>query len=153
MEYLLKIEEVEKLKVKLKQLDEESTSISSEINESIREDREFLSSDRYRILKKRIKVDIPNEISKIEERLKHVKIISNNDFTFDGSTVSLYTKVTLDYEGEIETFSIVPIYEIDLENNQVSYNSPIARAIMGKKKGEKIRFGDILVTILNVEKI
>ena len=152
MEYLLKVEEIEKLKSKLKLLDDEATSISSEINRLVREDREFLYSDRYKILKKRVMFGIPNEKKEIEEKLKHVKIISDSDCVFDGITISIFTKVTLDYEGEIESYTIVPTAENDSENNQISCNTPIAQAILGKKIGDKIKFGNTMVTILDVQK-
>lgn len=152
MEYLLKVEEMEKLKNKLVQLDQEEISIASEINRLVREDREFLESDRYRILKKRIKVGIPAEKQKIKEKLKYAKIISDSDYNFDGTTVSLFTKVTLDYDGDTECFSIFPIFETNIETNQISLDAPIAQAILGKKKGDKIKFGNMTVTILDVEK-
>lgn len=152
MEYLLRVEEVEKLKEKVKLLKKEATSISSEINRLVREDADFFGSDKYRLMKYRVKITIPNKIKEIEEHLENVKIVSDNDVDFDGMTVSVFTKVTLDYEGEIELYSIVPTAENDSENSQISCNTPIAQAILGKKKGDKIKLGNTMVTIVNVEK-
>lgn len=152
MEYLLRVEDVEKLKGKLIKLEEEASSISSEIKQAISEDREFLNSDRYKILKTRIKVGIPHEKEKIENKLKKAKIIADTDFNFDGATVSMFTKVTLDYEGEIEVYSIFPVEEDNINENIISCEAPISKLILGKKIGDVVNHRGTKVKIINVEK-
>jgi len=152
MEYLLRVEDVEKLKEKLIKLDEESASLSAELKQSISEDREFLSSDRYKILKTRIKFDIPSEKEKIQNKLKNAKIIKDDDFSFDGTTVSIFTKVTLDYEGEEEVYSIFPAGKYNINENIISCEAPISKLILGKKVGDIVNHNGINVKIINVEK-
>lgn len=152
MEYLLRVEDVEKLKEKLNKLEEEATSISSEIKQSISEDRDFLNSDRYKILKTRLKAGIPHDKEKIENKLRNAKIVEDTDFSFDGVTVSVFTKVTLDYEGEIEQYSILPVVKDKMNDNIISSEAPIAKLILGKKVGDSVVQNGINVKIINVEK-
>lgn len=152
MEYLLREEDVQKLKKKLTKLEEEEIAISSQIKQAISEDRDFLNSDRYKILKTRIKVGIPHEREKIKKKLINAKIINNDDFLFDGITVSIFTKVTLDYEGEIGTYYIFPVEKENINDNVIFSESPIARLILGKKVGDSVVHNGINVKIINVEK-
>jgi transcription elongation factor GreB len=49
--------------------------------------------------------------------------------------------VTVKYPfGDIETFRIVGINEIDLDRNHISWQSPLARALLNAKAGETVRF-------------
>ena len=152
MEYLLRVEDVEKLKEKLIKLEEEATSISSEIKQSISEDRDFLNSDRYKILKTRLKAGIPHDKEKIENKLRNAKIVEDTAFYFDGVTVSVFTKVTLDYEGDIEQYSILPVVKDKINDNIISSEAPIAKLILGKKVGDSVVQNGINVKIINVEK-
>lgn len=152
MDYLLRPMEVEKLKGKITELEKEEAEISSKVKRLIEEDREFLRSEEYRILKRRIRIDIPNEKQKIKEKLKHIKLVDENDCDFDGVTVSVFTKVTLDYDGEIEKYKIVPLCESSTADDEISCNSPIAQRILGKKIGDVVNFNNMKVTIVDVEK-
>lgn len=153
MEYLLTVEEVERLKGKIVHLDQEAIAINSKINNLIREDEDFLNSGNYNILKKRVKIDIPNEIRNIRDKLNTVKVVSKEDYPFKAETVSVYSKVTLDYDGEIETYSVLPIYDDNITPGIMSCNSPIAQLILGKKKNDFVVCRGINVKIVDVEKI
>jgi len=152
MNYVLTQKEVDKLRERLVQLDEESKKISLEMKELIENDRDAIDNNQYQLLKKRINVEIPHEKDDILKKLNDVTIVDDSDYTFDGETVSICTKVTLDYEGEIESLCIMPICENDLEKNWVKCDAPIAKLILGKKKGDVVRLRNINVKILNVEK-
>ena len=51
-----------------------------------------------------------------------------------GSTVSVIQN------GSPETYRIVGVDEIDLERDHISWLSPLARALMGKRAGDKLTF-------------
>jgi len=153
MEYLLRPEEVEKLRGKIAKLEQEEANIYLKVKTLLKEDRDFVNSDEYKNLKRRREVDIPREIERIKEKLKHVTLVEDNKCEFDGVTVSLFTKVTLDYEGEIETYTIMPINELNVESGEISCNSPIAQCILGKKINDIICFNGMNVKIVNVEKV
>jgi transcription elongation factor GreB len=42
--------------------------------------------------------------------------------------------------GDVETFRIVGVNEIDLDRNWISWQSPLARALMNAKAGETVRW-------------
>lgn len=56
--------------------------------------------------------------------------------------------------GDIETFRIVGVNEIDLDRNWISWQSPLARALMNAKAGETVRWkspaGEQQLAILSV---
>ncbi len=58
-----------------------------------------------------------------------------------------------DVDGE-EEFAVVPPDEADITANRVSANSPLGRALLGKRLGDVIRFGtpggEMAVTVVGV---
>ncbi len=73
-------------------------------------------------------------IKELEAMIEHAVIIEN----VDTDEVSIGTKVTIEYVGDDDTeeYSIVGVKEADPFNNKISNESPIARAILGKKIGD-----------------
>ena len=64
--------------------------------------------------------------------------------------------VTVKYPaGDIETFCIVGINEIDLDQNHISWQSPLAKALSNAKAGDTILFrapaGEQKLQILKIE--
>jgi Transcription elongation factor len=70
--------------------------------------------------------------------IKHAVIIHSTNES--GSAVDLGSTVVVetDRHGE-ETFTIVGSAEADANAGKISFTSPIGRALMGRKAGEKIR--------------
>ena len=66
--------------------------------------------------------------------IEHAVVIEN----VDTNEVSIGTRVTIEYVGDDDTeeYSIVGVKEADPFNNKISNESPIARAILGKKIGD-----------------
>lgn len=73
-------------------------------------------------------------IKELESMIENAVIIEN----VDTNEVSIGTKVTIEYVGDDDTeeYSIVGVKEADPFNNKISNESPIARAILGKKIGD-----------------
>ncbi len=73
-------------------------------------------------------------IKELEAMIEHAVIIEN----VDTNEVSIGTKVTIEYVGDDDTeeYSIVGVKEADPFNNKISNESPIAKAILGKKIGD-----------------
>ena len=96
-------------------------------------------------------------IRDIESKLSHAQIIDvttipnqDQDKVVFGATVEL---VNLDTEATV-TYQIVGDDEADLKHNKISVNSPISRALIGKKEGEEVLVkaprGDIDYEIVQV---
>ena len=73
-------------------------------------------------------------IKELESMIENAVVIEN----VDTNEVSIGTKVTIEYVGDDDTeeYSIVGVKEADPFNNKISNESPIARAILGKKIGD-----------------
>ncbi|MBQ1496058.1 MAG: transcription elongation factor GreA [Bacilli bacterium] len=79
----------------------------------------------------------------VEARIKELEyIVDNATLIEEGkkNEVSVGSTVEIKYidDDEIETYSIVGSTEADPFNNKISNESPIAKGIMGKKKGEVV---------------
>lgn len=73
-------------------------------------------------------------IKEIEYTLEHATIIENNN---DGK-VCVGSLVTIRYDdGDEEEYTIVGTNESAPFNNKISNESPIAKAVIGKKQGDK----------------
>jgi len=100
--------------------------------------------------------DLNNKMSKISSILSSCQLI---DSVIDDGTVQLLTWVkfknyTLNKEIE---YKIVQEYEIDLKSGKISQNSPIGKALMGKRVGDKAEVdtpkGKVQLEILNIRVI
>ena len=79
---------------------------------------------------------IEGEIREIEYKLKNAKIFDDETkvegMVSLGNVVKVYDR---DFEEEME-YTIVGREEVDLKNNKISNESPIGKALLGKKVGE-----------------
>jgi transcription elongation factor GreA len=77
-----------------------------------------------------------SRISEIEHILKNVAVIKDpksNGKVVLGSTVRLKTE-----DGKTKEFQVVGTVEADPLNGKISDESPIGRALLGKKEGEEV---------------
>lgn len=81
---------------------------------------------------------LEDRINVVEEMLKYAYVVDANSSDPDevavGKTVT-YTEVG---EDDPETYTIVGSDESDPMNGKISNDSPIAQAILGKKKGQTV---------------
>ncbi len=79
-----------------------------------------------------------NKIAELEAKLRYAKIIDESEI--DTKTVQVGNKVKLlDMEfNEEVTYTIVGFTEVDLEQNKISNESPIGKALLGAKKNQII---------------
>ena len=80
---------------------------------------------------------LEGEIMELEWKLKHAVIIDEEG---PKDEVGLGSRVRVRYEdtGEEETFTIVGSVEADPFNNHISNESPVGRALMGRKVGDVV---------------
>jgi transcription elongation factor GreA len=81
---------------------------------------------------------IEGRIITLEKMLRNARIINNDDV--DTNTVSIGSKVILkDIEfGDTVEYTIVGTAESDPSENKISNESPVGKAILGRKKGETV---------------
>lgn len=94
---------------------------------------------------------IDGRIDELEELLKQVVMISNNHSNIIklGSTVKVHTG------KDNEEFTVVGEWEADPKDKKISHESPLGKALLGKKVGEKVEVeapaGKIVYTIEAIE--
>lgn len=96
---------------------------------------------------------VESRITQIEKMLKNAEIVeehSSNEVSF-GSTVSF----KIAGESEEKTYKIVGSAEADPFNGKISNDSPIAKAIIGKKVNQKVKYsapgGEIQLHITKID--
>lgn len=136
------------------------TYITKEGLQKIKEELEFLKTDKRAEVAERLEVAISHgdlsenadydyakqeqafvegRIKDLEYSLRRVEIIEHdgrNDKVRIGSTV---TVVEEGYEDEAETYDIVGAHEADPSNGRISNESPIGHALLGAKKGQIVK--------------
>jgi transcription elongation factor GreA len=134
-EVILTPEGYEKLKSEIEHL---STDRRREIAERIKTAREFgdIAENAEYDAAKNEQAHLEARIAVLEERLKNARVIQKKEITSDA--VSIGTKVRLRDMGANKTveYHIVGSAEADPTEHKLSNESPVGKAIMGRKKGE-----------------
>jgi transcription elongation factor GreA len=78
---------------------------------------------------------VEGRIQELEIILKTAKVVEKQHST---TMVGIGSVVTVDIEGDEVTYEIVGPTESDMERSRISSESPVARALLGRKKGEKV---------------
>jgi transcription elongation factor GreA len=113
----------------------ERPSISKQIAEA--RDKGDLSENAEYDAAKEAQGLLELKISKLEETLQNARIVDESQL--DTSKVLILCKVTIKNvkNNQKQTYTLVPENEADLKSGKISVNSPIAKGLLGKKKGEK----------------
>jgi transcription elongation factor GreA len=76
-------------------------------------------------------------IGDLENLLRNAVVIEDHEGGASNGTVTLGSKVTVDFDGEDEQYTIVGAIEAKPSGGLISNESPIGRALMGKQAGDK----------------
>jgi len=77
---------------------------------------------------------VEGRIAEIEHILKHAQVITNKS----GGTVALGSKVHVELEQGEQHYVIVGSTEANPDEGKISDQSPIGRALLGRKAGEEV---------------
>lgn len=95
---------------------------------------------------------IDGRILELEEIIHGAKLISDNHTK---NLVDVGCKVILHVDGKKEEFMLVGEWEADPKEKKISHESPLGKALMGKKVGDKVEVeapaGKIIYKILGIE--
>ncbi len=135
---LLTKEGLEKLQEELHEL---RTSRRAEVAEQIREAQELGMAQvdgQYEDAKNQ-QAFLEGRIQEIEKMLEMAQLIDEKAAQSSkevrvGSTVSVRTK-----DGKRQTYRLVGPAEADPSEGRISYESPVGQALLGKKRGDKVR--------------
>ncbi len=78
------------------------------------------------------------QIAEIESLLARAEIIDPSKLKGDTVTFGATVKLVDEDTDEEKTYQIVGEVEADVKSGRVSISSPIARALVGKKKGDQV---------------
>jgi transcription elongation factor GreA len=94
---------------------------------------------------------IDGRIDELEELLKQVVMISNNH----SNTIKLGSTVMVHTGKGHEEFTVVGEWEADPKEKKISHESPLGKALLGKKVGEQVEVeapaGKITYTIKEIK--
>ena len=94
---------------------------------------------------------VEGQIQRLESLIKNAVLISEHHST---DHVSIGSTVLVDSGDGEETFSIVGSAEAKPAEGRISNESPVGRALLGKKKGERVKVrvpaGDFTYTIVKI---
>jgi transcription elongation factor GreA len=136
-EVILTPEGYERLKQEIEEL---STTKRREVAERIRVAREFgdIAENAEYDDAKNEQMLLEHRIATLEERLRAARVITKKDIAKD--VVSIGSKVKLRDVAAKQTveYHIVGSAEANPSQNKLSNESPVGKAIIGKKKGETV---------------
>ena len=100
--------------------------------------------------------ELEERIHELEEMLRKAKIVSEEEMKGDKVNIGLKVTVKDIDTGDKEVFSIVGATESDPFSGKISTESPVGKALIGKKKGETVAIevpdGIINYKIMKIEK-
>ena len=141
------------LEERLRYLKVERRPIVADHIKTAREYGDLSENSEYDAAKKE-QTQLEQEILTIEETLRNARIVADKDLSKDvigvGNTVVLYD---LEFDEEL-TYKLVGSIESDPDKGYVSNESPIGKALIGKKVGEIANIvtpgGEIQMKVLKI---
>lgn len=126
----------------------ERSSISQQIAEA--RDKGDLSENAEYDVAKSAQGMLELKIMKLKEIISNAKIIDESKL--DNSKVLILSTVKIKNlkNGTIMTYTLVPENEADLKLGKISVNSPVAKGLLGKSEGEKVKI-NIPAGIVNLQ--
>lgn len=145
----------------LKKLEEELEDLKvvrrKEVSEKIKQALAFgdLSENSEYDEAKNEQAQVEARIAQIESMLKVARVVEDDAGAADSVGIGKKVKIfDIEFEEE-EEYVIVGPTESDPANNKLSYESPVGKALMGKKVGEEISVeapgGIVKFKILEIE--
>ena len=146
-------ESLEQLKEELKQLESvERPKISAAIAEA--RDKGDLSENAEYDAAKEAQGMLELKIAKLKNLVANARILDESKI--DVSKILIYSNVQVKnmHNNAVMSYTLVPESESDLKSGKISVTSPIAKALIGKQKGEivevKVPVGIIKLEIMDV---
>jgi transcription elongation factor GreA len=143
-----------KLKAELEEL---TTTKRQELSKRLREAIQMgdLSENADYIMAKEDQAFLEGRILELQQVLRNAQIIQNED-SDRHDNVRVGATVTVQEPGEeVEMYTIVGAHEADPRKGKVSNESPIGRALLGKRTGEVVKAetpgGVLVLKVIKIE--
>lgn len=149
---LLTKEGIEKLKTELEHLIKVERK---EIIRKIKETREYgdLSENAEYDAAREQQSMIEGRIEELEALLKKAKVLDENPANHD--KVVIGARVVVEVDGDKETYQLVSSAESDPASGHISVESPLGKALVGAKVGQKVEVaipdgGSVVYTVKKI---
>lgn len=122
---------------------QEEIYIQKQIGDSVRMDNDLRENPDYMALQTKAMTEMKVKINKIKEVLFNCKIIEDSiEYKVsDNSEVYIGAHVKVEFsDSYVEEYRILGYDEADIDNNIISYLSPLGNSLLGKKIGETFEF-------------
>jgi len=97
---------------------------------------------------------VDGRVEELEEILRNVAVITEDQTGASKGAVQLGSKVKLQVSGKHEEFTVVGEWEADPHDRKISHESPLGKALIGRKPGDKVEVnapaGKILYTVVAI---
>ncbi|MEZ4268984.1 MAG: transcription elongation factor GreA [Myxococcota bacterium] len=137
--YFVTVRGVEKLRERLRHLKEVERAQNVRDIEEARAHGDISENAEYHAAKER-QAFIDGTTRDLEDKIGRASVIDPK--TLSGSRVVFGATVTmLNLETDEESvYQIVGVDEVDTKEGRISYESPLARAFIGKEEGDEVKF-------------
>jgi transcription elongation factor GreA len=134
---ILTPEGLDKLKQEIEYL---STTKRREVAERIKEAREFgdISENSEYDDAKNEQMMLEQRIAQLEERLRSAQVVDPSDISTDAVQVGSVVSVKDEKTGKSSKFTIVGSAEANPAESKLSNESPVGRALMGRKRNDVV---------------
>ena len=129
-----------------------------EVKDAIKTAKEFgdLSENSEYEAARTEQAQVEARITELEQMLKHVRLVSADDISHDRVSVGVTVTVRDADTDKTTDYQLVGSTEADPFANRISDTSPIGKAIIGAKTGDKVTVHlprrDLTIIIENIEK-
>ncbi len=129
-----------------------------EVKDAIKTAKEFgdLSENSEYEAARTEQAQVEARITELEQMLKHVRLVSADDISQDRVSVGVTVTVRDADTDKTTDYQLVGSTEADPFANRISDTSPIGKAIIGAKTGDKVTVHlprrDLTIIIENIEK-
>jgi transcription elongation factor GreA len=122
------------------ELDELKTVHRKEVNDRIRQAKEFgdISENAEYEDAKQEQAFVEGRILRLEQMIRNARIIDASGAMAEEVQLGASVKVKDARSGEVFEFSIVGSAESDPPNKRLSNESPLGRALIGRRKGDTV---------------
>ena len=144
---------LESLKKELEELKVKLAEVMARVARA-REDGDLSENSAYQFGKQEQEF-ISGRMDELDEIIKNSKLVTVNSQAGKNGIVDLGCSVTVSVNGKKQVFQIVGEWEAKPAEKKISGSSPLGKALMGKKVGEKVEVqapaGKVTYSILRVE--
>ena len=136
-EVILTEEGYAKLKEEIEYL---STTKRREVAERIKEAREFgdISENSEYDDAKNEQAQLFYRIQSLEQKLRNARVVDTEHLSTDAVSIGAHVTLKDTKSKATREYSIVGSAEADPKNGRLSNESPVGKALLGRKKGEKV---------------